>query len=154
MTALVSAGASSTATDTAHPVVFSGTVTPNHAHERVFLQEQIGSSDDWRTIKSGRIGPGSNYVIGHRFRVPGERDLRVLLPGDFRNIRGESDPVSVTIEQAQVPGFTINTSAPIYRNGYPNLHAVCCKTFLLTPFPQLLFWPSRALLFRRKRSRA
>src|SRR5437764_11245170 len=37
--ALVSASASSASTDTAHPIVFTGGVTPNHAHERVFLQQ-------------------------------------------------------------------------------------------------------------------
>jgi hypothetical protein len=112
--ALVSAPTTSTAAlDTNHPVVFTGHVTPNHAFERVLLQAQNGSGDDWTTLKAGRLGPGSNYSIAYRFRVPGERDLRVVFPGDDRNTRGISDPTAVTIQQAQVPGFTIATSAPI-----------------------------------------
>jgi hypothetical protein len=111
--ALVTLSASPTSTDTNHRVYFSGHVAPNHAFERVLLQEQRGSSDDWRTLKSGVLGPGSNYLFSYRWRRPGERDVRVVFPGDARNIRGASDPVSVTVEQAQVPGFTINSSSPI-----------------------------------------
>ena len=39
--------------------------------------------------------------------------MRVVFRTDLRNIRGESDPVTVTIQQAQVADFTINTSDPI-----------------------------------------
>src|SRR5437588_3054929 len=115
--ALVSLSASSSSTDTNHAIVFSGHVTPNHASEHALLQEQIGSSDDWRTLKRGRLGPGSNYAIAYRWRVPGQHDVRVVFPSDDRNIRGESDPLSVTIQQAQVADFTINTSAPIIDYG-------------------------------------
>jgi hypothetical protein len=111
--ALVSINASSTNTDTKHPILFTGSVTPNHAFERVFLQQRIGSSDDWRTLKSGRLDSNSAYAIAYRWRRPGEHDVRVLFRGDFRNLRGFSDLVTVTIQQAQVPDFTINSSAPI-----------------------------------------
>jgi hypothetical protein len=36
---------------------------------------------------------------------------------DDRNLRGVSDPVTVDIQQAQVPGFTISSSAPITDEG-------------------------------------
>ena len=108
----VSLNASSNTADTNHSVVFSGHVTPNHAGERVYLQAQEGTTgDDWRTIDSARLGPGSNYSIHHRFLQPGERDLRVVFGGDSRNIRSVSDTVTVTIEQTQNASFTIHTSA-------------------------------------------
>jgi hypothetical protein len=110
---LVSIAANPTTTDTNHRVVFSGQVTPNHANERVYLQAQSGSGDDWHTLASNQLGAGSEYQIAYRFRVPGVRDLRVLFRGDDRNIRGASDPVTVNIQQAQVPGFTISSSHPI-----------------------------------------
>jgi len=115
--ALVTLNASSTSSDTAHPIVFTGTVTPNHAGGLVFLQAQRGSSDDWRTLKSGRLDGSSNYSIPFRWRRPGERDVRVVFRSDRRNLRGVSDPVTVDIQQAQVPGFTINSSAPITDEG-------------------------------------
>ena len=115
--ALVKANAGTTSTDTAHPIVFTGTVTPNHAGGSVFLQEQRGSSDDWQTLKSGRLDANSNYSIAYRWRRPGERDVRVVFRSDDRNLRGVSDPVTVDIQQAQVPGFTISSSAPITDEG-------------------------------------
>jgi hypothetical protein len=41
------------------------------------------------------------------------------LPGDGRNTRAESDPVTVSIQQAQVPDFTIFTNAPMAGNDAP-----------------------------------
>ena len=115
--ALVSMTPSTTTADTGQPVVFTGHVTPNHAGETVLVQQQVGASDDWHTIKSGRLGPGSDYSITYRFRFAAERDVRVLFRGDFRNINGASDPVSITIQQKQVPGFTINSSSPLIDYG-------------------------------------
>jgi hypothetical protein len=99
--------------------VFTGQVTPNHAYERVFLQEQVGSSDEWRTLRSDTLNPGSRYLIAYRWRRPGTHDVRVVFRGDARNTKGASDPVTVNIQQAQVPGFTISSSQPIAPAGSP-----------------------------------
>jgi len=115
--ALVSIAASSTSALTRHPVTFTGHVAPNHAFERVVLQEQIGSTDDWKALKSGRLGLGSNYSITYRWKVPGDHTVRVAFRGDNRNIRGESDTVAVAVQQAEVPDFTIQTSDPIITYG-------------------------------------
>jgi hypothetical protein len=115
--ALVSLSASSTSGLTRHPIVFSGHVTPGHTGSVVALQEQKGSSDDWRTIATARVGPGSNYTISQAWRVPGAYDVRVKFRGDARNTPAVSDIASVVIEQTEMPGFTINTSDPIVQNG-------------------------------------
>ncbi len=115
--ALVSIAASSNTALTRHPVTFTGHVQPNHAFERVALQEQIGSGDDWKTLKSGRLGPGSNYSIAYAWKFAGSHTVRVAFRGDNRNIRGESDTVSVVVEQAQVPDFTIQSSDPVITYG-------------------------------------
>lgn len=119
VSALVSLSASAQTADTRQPVVFTGHVDPNHAGERVLLQQQVGSSDNWHTLKTGVLGPGSNYSITHRFRFPGDHDVRVLFPSDLRNLPGASDPVTVSIEQKQVPGFTISSSDPLVSYGQP-----------------------------------
>jgi hypothetical protein len=117
--ALVSPPTTTSSTiDTNHRVVFTGTVSPPvHAGDRVLLQQQINGSDDWRTLKIGRLNRASSYTIVTRFRVPGERDLRVVLPGDRRNVKSVSDTTTITVQQAQVNGFTINTSDPIINFG-------------------------------------
>jgi hypothetical protein len=115
--ALVSIAASSATALTRHPVTFTGHVDPNHAFERVALQEQVGSSDDWKTLKTGRLGPGSNYSVAYAWKVPGDHTVRVAFRGDNRNIRGESDSVAVIVQQAQVADLTIQTSDPIITYG-------------------------------------
>jgi hypothetical protein len=105
--------------DANHAIAFTGHVSPNHAGERVSLQVQNSTTggDDWRTLKSGRIGPGSNYDIRYRFRVPGAYNVRVKFGGDDRNTASVSDTASVVVQQTEVPDFTINTSAPIINYG-------------------------------------
>jgi hypothetical protein len=111
--ALVTLNASTTQAKTNQPVLFTGHVTPNHRGDRVFLQRQVGSNgDDWKTIDSGRLGPGSNYAIVHRFRVPDEDGLtlRTVIRRDRRNLAGASKPVDLTVQQNQNPNFTLNAS--------------------------------------------
>jgi hypothetical protein len=117
--ALVSLSASAQTADTGQPIVFTGHVEPNHGGERVVLQEQVDSSDEWHSLKSGLLGPGSDYSISYRFGFAGERDVRVLFEGDVRNIRGASDPVPITIQRKQVTGFTISSSSPLIDYGHP-----------------------------------
>jgi hypothetical protein len=119
--ALVSLGTSPNPANglTRHPIIFSGHVTPNHAGSVVVLQAEKGSSNNWTTLKRGRIGPNSNYQISYAWRTPGERDVRVLFRGDDRNTAGVSDPVTVLIQQAEHADFTIQTSDPVVPNGSP-----------------------------------
>jgi hypothetical protein len=117
VSALVSLSATPTNAATGQAVLFAGHVDPNHAGDRVYLQVQRGASDNWRTIKSGTLNGASNYLIAYRWRVPGARDVRVVFRGDNRNIRSESDPVTVTIQQRQIADFTINSSDPIIPEG-------------------------------------
>ena len=112
--ALVTLHASTNSALTNHSIDLYGMVRPNHAGERVLLQVQSGgsTSDDWTTIKTGRLGPGSHYSIDYRWATPGTRSLRVLFPGDNRNLRAASDELDVTVQQTQNPYFTINTAKP------------------------------------------
>jgi hypothetical protein len=127
--ALVSLATSSATGFTRHPLVFSGHVTPGHVGSPILLQEQNASGSNWRTLKRGRVGAGSDYNITCAWRVPGAYDVRVLFPGDARNVAGPSDPVTVLIQQTEVPGFTITTSNPIVANG----QAVTISGVLDTP---------------------
>jgi hypothetical protein len=108
--ALVSLTASTSTADTGQPVTFTGTVTPNHAGERVFLQQQNAAGTAWHTLKSARLDGGSNFSIIHHWRFAGDYTVRVLFPSDARNISGTANPVTEVIQQRQVPGFSINTS--------------------------------------------
>lgn len=87
VSALVDIQPSTTSTDTDHPVVFTGTVTPNHAYEHVYLQVHVGSTDDWKTIGSAQLDAGSHYSLAHRWARPGVRDVRIL----FRRDRSQTE---------------------------------------------------------------
>jgi hypothetical protein len=118
VSALVSLAASAPPTangyETNNRVLFTGHVFPNHAFEHVALQVQTSQSgDDWHTIKTGRLGAGSDFAINYRFRIPDAYNVRAVFKGDDRNRPGESDSVPVTVQQTQVPDFLINTSAPL-----------------------------------------
>src|SRR6201996_825878 len=115
--ALVSLATSSPTGFPRHPLVFSGHVTPAHAGTPVLLQEQNASGTRWRTLRRSRLGAGSDYNISYAWRVPGAYDVRVLFPGDTRDMAAPSDPVTVLIQQTEVPGFTIASSDPIVANG-------------------------------------
>lgn len=118
--AAVSLASTATNTTTNHAVVFYGHVDPVgfHTGETVALQVQEGSSgDDWRTIKTGLLDASSNYAITYRFVVPGERDLRVLFRGDEFNVGAPSDTLTVTVQQAENPTFTISSTAPVITAG-------------------------------------
>jgi hypothetical protein len=67
---LVSLQANQTLTHTRQPIVFSGHVTPGHASERVFLQVQRGSGDEWRTVATARLNGASSYALSQRWRSP------------------------------------------------------------------------------------
>jgi hypothetical protein len=136
--ALVSLAASATTADTATPITFTGHVTPDHARGLVLVQEQNVSSGSWVTIKAGRLDGGSNYSIAYTWRTPGVHDVRVVFPGDARNVEGASDPVAVTIQQAQAPGFTINSSAPIINDGQAvTISGVLDQPGTATPAPNV-----------------
>lgn len=117
--ALVSLAASSTSSTTRHPITFSGHLTPDHAGSVVSLQVQKNSSDDWQTVAHGVVGSGSDYQIAYAWRTAGARDVRVRFGGDARNVASVSDPVSIVIEQAEVPSFTIASSDPIVKDNSP-----------------------------------
>jgi hypothetical protein len=118
VSAVVTLNASSSTATTAQTVEFNGTVFPTHRHERVVLQQQNSTSGDgWQTIASGYTTGASSFAIAHRFRSPGSYTLRAYFPGDPRNIPGESDTITLTVQQQQNPSFTISGSAAVITNG-------------------------------------
>jgi len=106
--------ASAVTGDTSHALVFSGQVAPASVHsgEQVSLQQATGSSGSWKTIGQGAIAASSSYAISHDFHTPGAYDVRVAFAGDTQSTGAWSDPVTVVVQQAEQPAFTISTSNP------------------------------------------
>ncbi|MGH2842156.1 MAG: hypothetical protein ACRDKL_01025 [Solirubrobacteraceae bacterium] len=103
---------------TGQPVQFTGTVMPNHPDQRVLLQAQNAlAGNGWRTIASAITTADSSFTIEHSFRGAGVHTLRALMRADARNTPGQSTPLTLTVEQAQNPSFTINASAQVLPDG-------------------------------------
>jgi hypothetical protein len=135
--ALLSLATAKTSATTGQPVVFTGSIAPAHPLQRVLLQEQSSSSGSaWKTIAAAFTDGGSNFSVPHRWARPGTYTLRVLLNGSARNITAESDSVTVTIQQAQKPAFTISASAPVIAEGEPvNISGALDEAATTTPEP-------------------
>jgi hypothetical protein len=97
----------------------------------------LGNS--WKTLKRGRLDSASQFSIPYRFKVPGDHDLRVLFPGDARNVAAASAEVTVTVQQKEVPDFTINTSAPIITDGTSaTISGILNKPATTSPDPSVM----------------
>jgi hypothetical protein len=132
--ALVSLTADKTTAETRRPIAFTGNIEPAHPFQRIWLQERSATGDDWHTIKAGFTRADSSYRIDYLWSIPGARDVRTVLSGDRRDRRSDSDPVSVIIQQAQRPFFSINTSAPVIKFGSAvTLSGVLDKVGTTTP---------------------
>jgi hypothetical protein len=134
---VASLASSTTSATTAQTVSFSGAVSPNHPFQRVRVQTQDGlTGNGWRTIEVTRTDGSSHFSADHRFRVPGDYTLRAVFPTDPRNVRGESDSVTLAVQQAQIPDFTIQSSAPIVTEGSSAaISGVLSKAGATTPLP-------------------
>lgn len=116
VSALVSMTASTLEATTRHPVVFTGTVTPLHRFEPVILQART-EGENWHSLATSFTRGDSSYRIAYRWRLPGVRDVRVLFPGDGRNVEGASAPVTITVQQQEIPAFTIESASAVITEG-------------------------------------
>jgi hypothetical protein len=93
-------------------VTFTGTVSPADAGARVILQRQNASTgNDWHRIDRGMVDASGTFTIVHRFLVPGDANIRVLVRSQRRNVPSTSNVLAYSISQAQNPALTIQASA-------------------------------------------
>ncbi len=93
-------------------VTFTGTVSPADEGALLVLQRQNAvNGNEWHRIGLGSVGKGGSFSISHRFLVPGDANLRVVVRSAGRNIPSPSNILSYEIVQAQNPQLTIESSA-------------------------------------------
>jgi len=120
VSAIVTLSTANATSTTGQAVDFTGTVFPAHPDQHVLLQEQDSTSGDgWHTIAGGRTDANSAFNIATKFKLAGSYTLRAYFPGDPRNIAGQSDPVTLTVQQGQNASFTINASAAVIAAAQP-----------------------------------
>ena len=113
---LLSAEPSATSVQQGQPLGISGSVSPEHAGHVVYLEAQNASGSGFHVIQVGFVGAGSTYVLHHRFYVPGDRTLRVFIPGGPENEGAASQTFTVDVTAAPLPALApepeANTSEP------------------------------------------
>ncbi len=93
-------------------VTFTGTVSPVDVGARVILQRQNSlTGNEWHRIDSSIVEASGSFTIFHRFIVPGDANIRVLVRSQGRNVPSESNLLAYSISQAQNPKLTIQSSA-------------------------------------------
>jgi hypothetical protein len=95
-------------------VTFTGTVSPADIGARVILQRQNSlTGNEWHRIDSDTVEPSGTsgvFTIVHRFIVPGDANIRVLVRSEGRNVASESNLLAYSISQAQSRALTIQSS--------------------------------------------
>ena len=97
-------------------VTFTGTITPADQGATLVLQrEQSTSFEEWHAIQFGAVGAGGAYSITHKFVIPGDANIRVVVRRHNRaSFRGVSNTLSYVISQAENPNLTLeSTQDPI-----------------------------------------
>jgi hypothetical protein len=121
LTAVGVADGSQLKTGRANKVAFGGNVTPADGGAEVWLErENATSSEEWHVIQIGTVRGDGSYLLIHRFIVPGDANLRVLVrPHGKFDVKGISNTLSFEISQAQNPRLTIFSSADPVPFGQP-----------------------------------
>jgi hypothetical protein len=97
----------------AHRVPFSGSVSPEDRGAEVVLQRESDNvNEEWGPIQEHNfVQPDGTYSFVHRFLVPGDANLRVIVrPHGRFDVRGVSDVMSYTVTQTQNPNLTMEPS--------------------------------------------
>jgi len=116
--ALVSLSSSRGTAVTGQTIVFTGNVSPAHPYEPVKLEEQNGLFGNvWTTLATTYTDARSNFGLSHSWALPGDYTLRAVFPSDARNLEGDSDSITVAVQQREHALFTINSSDPIITAG-------------------------------------
>jgi hypothetical protein len=93
-------------------VRFTGTVSPSDAGAIVVLQrENAVGVEEWHRIAEGVVDRNGNYSIAHRFGMPGDANMRVVVRPSDKNAIGASEAFSYEISQPQNPALLIEGSA-------------------------------------------
>jgi hypothetical protein len=96
----------------ANRVTFTGTVSPADVGARVILQRQNAlTGNEWHHIDSGVVDASGTFTIVHRFIVPGDANIRVIVRSQRRNVVSESNVLAYSVSQAENPALTIQASA-------------------------------------------
>jgi hypothetical protein len=107
---LITADVSATSVQAGQPLTFSGTLTPSHAGQVVYLQRQNPSGIGYHTVETGAVGADSSFSIDHTVFSAGTQSFRVKAPGG-PDSQATASPL-FTIQVSAVPAGALAAQAP------------------------------------------
>jgi hypothetical protein len=81
----LTAGASSNSVQAGQPLSITGTVSPGHVGQPVYLQAQYPSGIGFHVVEVTAVTAASTYTIIHTPFFPGAKKLRIKVPGNPEN---------------------------------------------------------------------
>jgi hypothetical protein len=91
----VSARKSSASLRRGHSFTVTGTVSPNHAGQRVYLQRLVNGA--WKTATTGTLSAGSGYTLRATPPTTGRLTYRVYKSADRNHAASASAKQTVTV---------------------------------------------------------
>lgn len=92
------------------PLTFSGSVTPEHAGDAIYLERQNASGTGFHVVELATVGSGSSYAIVHTVYDAGKSIYRVAIPGGPQNEGAASAPFMIEVTPA--PASALTAEAP------------------------------------------
>jgi hypothetical protein len=92
---LVTAKRSASAINDGQTLTVTGTVSPNHAGQHVYLQRLVGGA--WKTAVTATLSGSSGYTLRTKPTVKGKLTYRVYKKADADHASGTSSNLSLTV---------------------------------------------------------
>jgi hypothetical protein len=97
---LLSAQVSATSVQAGQRLTFSGTVTPAHAGQPVYLQRQNISGVGFHVVNVGTLTAGGSYSLEHTVSGAGTQVFRIKVPGGVEGQTVASEPFKIQVTPA------------------------------------------------------
>jgi hypothetical protein len=91
------AGLSGQTVQSGQQLTFSGTLTPAHAGQAVYLEREYANGLGYHVVEVGSVNGTSGYTIVHTFNGIGANVLRIRVPSDGEHQVSTSAPFTVTV---------------------------------------------------------
>jgi hypothetical protein len=84
-------------------VTFTGTVSPSHEGEPVYLEHANLFGGGYHVVGVGSVGSGGSYSVSRTFLGTGKQTLRIKVPGNPANQATASAPFTIEVTPAPLP---------------------------------------------------
>ncbi len=106
----LTAAVSSSTIDAGQTLTFSGTVTPGHAGQTIYLERQNPSGVGFHVVATTTLDEASDFSIAHKVFGSGKQVFRVKVPRDAEMQATASELLTVQVEPA--PASSLEPEAP------------------------------------------